>query len=90
VWPRKKPIAIFCVNTLLALPVRPINNLTMTIQKPDEVTEDNILKVTEEDLNIVQKQQLEKAIEDYKQACLGAFSVTKRGEVIQKNAFPKP
>jgi hypothetical protein len=66
------------------------NNFTVTIQKLAEVTTDNILKVTKEDLNVAQKQQLEKAIEDYKQACLGVFSVTKRGEAIQKNAFQKP
>jgi hypothetical protein len=40
-------LPIFCVNTLLARPVGPDNNFTMTIQKPDEVTEDNILKVIE-------------------------------------------
>jgi hypothetical protein len=33
---------------------------------------------------------LEKAIEDYKKASLGAFNVTKKGEAIQKNAFRKP
>jgi hypothetical protein len=32
---------------------------------------------------------LGKAIEDYKQACLRPFSLTKRGEAIHKNAFPK-
>jgi hypothetical protein len=36
----------------LARPAGQINNFTMTIQKLDEVTEDNILKVIEEDLNI--------------------------------------
>jgi hypothetical protein len=61
----------------------------MTIQKPSDVDNDNILKVTEEDLNVPQTQQLEKAIDDYKQACLGAFSITKRGEAVQKAAFPK-
>jgi hypothetical protein len=65
----------FCVNTLLERPVGPDNNFTMNIQKPVEVT-DVIRKVTEEDLN-------------YKQACLRAFSVTKRGEAKQKNTFPK-
>jgi hypothetical protein len=33
-----------------------IKNFTMTIQKPSEVDDDNILKVTEEDLNVTQKQ----------------------------------
>jgi hypothetical protein len=75
---------------LLACPVGQNNNFTMTIQKPSEVDNDNIFKVTEEDLNVTKKQQLEKAIEDYKQACLGAFSITKRGEAIQKAALPKP
>jgi hypothetical protein len=42
--------------------VGPDNNFTMTIQKPSEVDNDNILKVTEEDLNVTQKEQLEKAI----------------------------
>jgi hypothetical protein len=79
-----------CINTLLARLVGQDNNFTMTIQKPDEVTDDNNLKVTEEDLNVAHKQQLKKAIEDYKQACLGAFNVIKRGEAIQKNTFPKP
>jgi hypothetical protein len=82
--------ADFCVNTLLARPMGQENNFTVTIQKPAEVTNDNILKVIEEDLNVAQKQQLEKAMEDYKQACLGASSITKRGEAIQTNAFPKP
>jgi hypothetical protein len=62
----------------------------MSIPIPEEVDGFNILKVTEEDLNVTQKQLLKKAVEDYKTNCLGIFSVTKRGEAIQKNAFPKP
>jgi hypothetical protein len=33
---------------------------------------------------------LEKAIEAYKQACLRAFNITKRGKDLKKTAFPKP
>jgi hypothetical protein len=61
----------------------------MSIPIPEEVDGANILRVTEEDLNVAQKQLLEKVVEDYKKACLGTYSVTKRGEAIQKNAFPK-
>jgi hypothetical protein len=43
---------VFCVNTLLACPVRPNNNFTMTIQKPAELDNDNILKVTDEVIKI--------------------------------------
>jgi hypothetical protein len=75
-------LLFFYVNTLLARSVGQDNNFTMTLHKPADVTDGNILKITKEDLNIAQKQQLDKAIEDYKQACLGAFSDTKRGEAI--------
>jgi hypothetical protein len=65
------------------------NNFTVTIQKPFEVDNDNKLKVTEGDLNVTQNQQLEEPIDGDKQACLGAFIITERGEAIQKAALPK-
>jgi hypothetical protein len=61
----------------LACPIGSVKDFSMSIPIPEEVDDANILKVTEEDLNITQKQLLEKAVEDYKKACLGTFSVTK-------------
>lgn len=62
----------------------------MTILRPGQLANENILKATEDDLNDEQRQLYTKAVENYKQAYLGVFSVTKRGEAIQKSAFPAP
>jgi hypothetical protein len=53
----------------------------MSIPKPSEGNTDNIINVTMEDLNDTQKQLLEKAMDEYKQACLRSFSSTRKGEV---------
>jgi hypothetical protein len=55
---RRKPVAIFCVNTLLARSVGHDNDFNMMIPKPGEVDPDNIINVTMEDLSNTQKQLL--------------------------------
>lgn len=42
------------------------------------------------DLSENQKQELERAMEEYKQMRLKSFSVTRSGEVIKKQEFSKP
>jgi hypothetical protein len=61
----------------------------MSIPKSSEVNTENVIDVTMEDLNDTQKQLLQKAIDEYQQACLRTFSSTRKGEVTQKTAFPK-
>jgi len=51
---------------------------------------ENVIPVTEASLNDEQKQAIAKAMEDYKQQCLKAFSINRSGEVIQKEALPAP
>ena len=51
---------------------------------------ENVIPVTEDSLKDEQKQAIAKAMEDYKQQCLKAFSVNRSGEVIQKEALPMP
>jgi len=50
----------------------------------------NVIPVTEASLKDEQKQGIAKAMEDYKQQCLKAFSINRSGEVIQKEALPAP
>jgi hypothetical protein len=57
---------------------------------PVKVDTENIINVTMEDLDDTQRQLLEKAMDEYKQAYLRTFSSTRKGEVTQKAAFPKP
>jgi hypothetical protein len=64
------------------------NNLNMSIPKPGEVNTENIINVTMEDLNDT-KQLLQKAMEEYQQACLRTFSSTRKVEVTQKTTLPK-
>jgi len=51
---------------------------------------ENVIPVTEANLRDEQKQAMAKAMEDYKQLCLKSFSINRSGEVIQKEALPKP
>jgi len=51
---------------------------------------ENAIPVTEGSLKNEQKQAIAKAMEDYKQQCLKAFSINRSGEVIQKEALPAP
>jgi len=51
---------------------------------------ENVIPVTEASLKDEQKQAIAKAMEDYKQQCLKAFSINRSGEVIQKEALPMP
>ena len=51
---------------------------------------ENVIPVTEASLKDEQKQAIAKAMEDYKQQCLKAFSINKSGEVVQKEALPMP
>jgi len=50
----------------------------------------NVIPVTEASLKDEQKQAIAKAMEDYKQQCLKAFSINRSDEVIQKEALPAP
>ena len=43
---------------------------------------ENVIPVTEASLKDEQKQAIAKAMEDYKQQCLKAFSINRSGEVI--------
>jgi len=51
---------------------------------------ENVIPVTEASLKDEQKQAITKAMEDYKQQCLKAFSLNRSGEVIQKEALSAP
>jgi len=55
-----------------------------------EFDQENVIPVTEANLKDEQKQAIAKAMEDYKQQCLRAFSINRSGEVIQKEALPAP
>jgi len=48
---------------------------------------ENVIPVTEASLKDEQKQAIAKAMEDYKQQCLKAFSINRSDEVIQKEAL---
>ena len=56
-----------------------------------EVNGNNVLKVTEDQLDEAQKEQLEQAIDGFKDACLQVFNMVDRvGKVIQKIEIPTP
>jgi len=55
-----------------------------------EFDQENVIPMTEANLNDEQKQAIAKAMEDYKQQCLRSFSINRSGEVIQKEALPTP
>ena len=51
---------------------------------------DNIIAMTEADLREEQKQDMERAMEEYRQLCLKSFSMNMSREVIQKQELPMP
>jgi len=51
---------------------------------------EDVIPVKEANLKDEQKQAIARAMEDYKQQCLKAFSINISGEVIQKEALPAP
>jgi len=51
---------------------------------------ENVIPVTEASLKDEQKQAIAKAMEDYKQQCLKAFSINRSGKVIQMEALLAP
>jgi len=55
-----------------------------------EIDAENIIAVSEADLKEEQKQAMDKAMEDYRQLCLKSFSLTRSGEVIQKQDLSLP
>jgi hypothetical protein len=55
-----------------------------------EIDSGNIIAVSEEDLKEDQKQDMEKAIEEYRQLCLKSFSINKSRQVIQKQDLSLP
>jgi len=61
------------------------NNINIVDRKKNnnsEVDASNIIHITMEDLNDAQKEQIEKAMEDYNHAYLQSFSSTTRGKAI--------
>jgi hypothetical protein len=55
-----------------------------------EIDSRNIIVISEEDLKEDKKQAMEKAIEDYRQLYLKSFSLSRSGEVIQKQDLLLP
>jgi len=64
-----------------------INKINMATTDLDT---ENVIAVTEADIRDDQKQAMERAMEEYKQLCLKSFSVSRSGEVIQKQELPMP
>ena len=63
--------------------INPINMIN------PEIDSGNIIAVSE-DLKEEQRQAMEKAIEEYRQLYLRSFSLSKSGQVIQKQDLPLP
>jgi len=55
-----------------------------------EINTENVITILEEDLREEQKQDMEKAMEDYRQLCLKSFSLKRSREVMQKQDLPLP
>src|SRR5688572_22438570 len=60
------------------------------MSKAAEVSEDNVIEVTEADLRDDQKEELERQTAYYRKTCLQSFSRTRSGETIKKAPFPTP
>ena len=60
------------------------------MSKAAEVSEDNIIEVTEADLRDDKREELEKQTAYYRKTCLQSFSRTRSGETIKKAPFPTP
>ncbi|HJX82534.1 MAG TPA: hypothetical protein VJ248_10935, partial [Candidatus Udaeobacter sp.] len=54
-----------------------------------EITEDNIARVTEEQLQGINKEEFDKAVAEYKKQCLAAFSTNRSADIIKKHDFPE-
>jgi hypothetical protein len=53
-----------------------------------EIGNHNLVPASEEELTNEQRAEMEKAMEAYRMACLGAFSVTRSGTTIKKYELP--
>src|SRR5687767_6760297 len=62
----------------------------MSIPEPSELSNKNIMEVTEDDLKEDQKSDLARVMEEYKLVYLRSYSLTKRGEAIKKHDFLVP
>lgn len=82
---------MFLVNTLLARPVAGATSPFIIPPSFTEITDDNIVLVTIEHLSDEQKAEMKKLVQQMQHMCLGCYSVTRQGELIQKNKveFPK-
>src|SRR5688572_28482489 len=60
------------------------------MSKSVEISEDNIIEITEADLKDDQRHEVAKAVEDYKKACLQSYSRNRSGETVRKTALPIP
>jgi hypothetical protein len=60
----------------------------MSLPDPQNILRQNIMLVTEEDLKAEQREDMAKAIDEFKAEFLKSFSKTKSAEVIKK--FPPP
>src|SRR5688500_3869305 len=60
------------------------------MSKTAEVSEDNVIEVTEADLKDDQKEELNKYLEQVRKTCLKSFSRSRSGETVKKTPFPTP
>nr|TKW28132.1 hypothetical protein SEVIR_3G331706v2 [Setaria viridis] len=58
------------------------------MSKAANVSEDNVIKITEADLKDDQRDEVAKAMEAYKKACLQSYSRTRSGETVKKATLP--
>jgi hypothetical protein len=62
----------------------------MSLPDPQNVSKQNIMVVTDEDLKAEQREDMAKAMDEFKAEFLKSFSKTKSGEVIKKFPSPSP
>ncbi|RLN30006.1 hypothetical protein C2845_PM05G15930 [Panicum miliaceum] len=60
------------------------------MSKNAEISDSNIIEVTEADLKDDQREELAKHLEDYKKMYLQSFSRTRSGEAVKKAPIPVP
>jgi len=73
----------FCIKTSFGTPGGTLFKIKIKINmSTTEFDLENVIPVTEANLKDEQKQAIAKAMEDYKQQCLKAFSINRSGEVI--------
>src|SRR5688572_2120576 len=63
---------------------------TAIMSKAADVSEENVIEVTEADLKDDQKEELDKYTAQFRKACLQSFSRSRSGETIKKTPFPAP